>query len=72
MITSTHRQTITVDVASSVWTIVHGGVAAPAIQVFVLYNDKYERIIPLSIDVSTAGTAVIEFSQPFTGYVTVG
>jgi hypothetical protein len=56
---------------ASTWTINHNLGAHPVVDVYILQNSTYEKIIPMEVNHVTANQATIVFSQPFAGYARV-
>lgn len=57
--------------ASDVWRIQHNLSAYPVVDVFVDYNGRPTKIVPLNIGYESKDVCVITFTQPFSGFATV-
>lgn len=62
-----HEQTT----PSKTWTIVHNLGDYPIVDVFVIFNDVLQKIMPASISYVDANTCSVSFTTAFSGYATI-
>lgn len=57
--------------AADTWTIVHSLADYPIVDVYVLHQSEYHKIIPGAVTYNNENTCTITFTTPYAGYATV-
>lgn len=59
------------DTPSSTWVIEHNLLVYPVVDIFVLFEGEYHKIIPVSVTYDDENQCTVVFSSPREGYATV-
>lgn len=57
--------------AAATWTIPHGLLSYPIVDVYVDYEGQVQKILPSAVTYTDANTVTVTFSEPKAGFATV-